>query len=76
MELILAESVEVLRVAPNVIIARHRLGHVIANAGIDRSNIGPGDEDRVSPVASGPRTRAPKLSAPGAAALSGVAVGS
>ena len=38
-ELILAESSEVLRAQPNVIIVRHRLGYVMANAGIDRSNV-------------------------------------
>ncbi|MDI1296049.1 MAG: coenzyme F420-0:L-glutamate ligase, partial [bacterium] len=29
----------------HVLIARHRLGHVMANAGIDRSNIGAGEGD-------------------------------
>lgn len=37
-ELILQESSSVSRVAPGVIIARHRLGFVSANAGIDQSN--------------------------------------
>ena len=46
-ELILAESSEVVRATPQVLITRHRLGHVMANAGIDRSNIGAGDGDRV-----------------------------
>src|SRR5579871_1413063 len=32
-ELILSESQEVLRVVPNVIVVRHRLGFVLANAG-------------------------------------------
>ncbi len=44
-ELVLRESSEVLRAAPNVLITRHRSGHVMANAGIDRSNLGPGRED-------------------------------
>jgi coenzyme F420-0:L-glutamate ligase/coenzyme F420-1:gamma-L-glutamate ligase len=39
-ELVLAESAAVLRAAPNVLITRHRTGHVMANAGIDRSNTG------------------------------------
>jgi coenzyme F420-0:L-glutamate ligase/coenzyme F420-1:gamma-L-glutamate ligase len=43
-ELILAESSEVLRAAPNLLIVRHRLGLVMANAGIDQSNIGEGDD--------------------------------
>jgi coenzyme F420-0:L-glutamate ligase/coenzyme F420-1:gamma-L-glutamate ligase len=38
-ELILAESVAVLRCVPGVIIVRHRLGLVLANAGIDQSNL-------------------------------------
>jgi coenzyme F420-0:L-glutamate ligase/coenzyme F420-1:gamma-L-glutamate ligase len=38
-QLILDESVEVLRVRPGVIITEHRNGYVLANAGIDRSNI-------------------------------------
>jgi coenzyme F420-0:L-glutamate ligase/coenzyme F420-1:gamma-L-glutamate ligase len=38
-QLILDESNEILRVRPGVIIAEHRNGYVLANAGIDRSNI-------------------------------------
>ena len=38
-ELILRESVAVVRAKPGLIIARHRLGLVGANAGIDQSNI-------------------------------------
>lgn len=44
-EVVLAESTAVVRVAPNVLIVRHRLGYVMANAGVDRSNIG-GDAHR------------------------------
>ncbi|MFT3755722.1 MAG: coenzyme F420-0:L-glutamate ligase [Pseudoxanthomonas sp.] len=40
-ELVLSESSAVIRTAPNVLITRHRSGHVMANAGIDASNIGP-----------------------------------
>jgi len=44
-ELILGESTEVLRQRPGAIIVAHRLGFVLANAGIDMSNVGPeGDE--------------------------------
>ena len=39
-ELILAESQEVLRRRPGALIVVHRLGVVLANAGIDRSNVG------------------------------------
>lgn len=45
-ELVLRESSEVLRAVPNILITRHRCGWVMANAGIDRSNI-PGAEDHV-----------------------------
>lgn len=38
-ELILRESQEISRMAPNVLIVRHRLGFTSANAGIDRSNV-------------------------------------
>ncbi|GAA4353657.1 coenzyme F420-0:L-glutamate ligase [Variovorax defluvii] len=38
-ELILRESHEVLRCRPGVIIVEHRLGFVMANAGIDQSNV-------------------------------------
>ncbi|MDB5393922.1 MAG: hypothetical protein JWM91_1428 [Rhodospirillales bacterium] len=44
-ELILSESDEVLRIRPGAIIVAHRLGFVAANAGIDQSNIGNGEED-------------------------------
>jgi len=46
-ELVLRESNEVLRARTNVLIVEHRLGHVMANAGIDRSNVdaAPDDED-------------------------------
>lgn len=46
-ELVLREASELVRVAPNVLIARHRTGCVMANAGVDRSNLGPGDAERV-----------------------------
>ncbi|HEX2101686.1 MAG TPA: coenzyme F420-0:L-glutamate ligase, partial [Candidatus Synoicihabitans sp.] len=38
-EVILSESQQVLRAVPNVLIVRHRLGCVMANAGVDRSNV-------------------------------------
>lgn len=38
-EVILRESEEVLRVRPGLIIVRHRLGFVCANAGVDHSNV-------------------------------------
>ena len=39
-ELILQESQSVIRVRPGLIIAEHRTGHILANAGIDASNTG------------------------------------
>lgn len=38
-QLILDESIEVVRAVPGVLIVRHRLGMIGANAGIDQSNI-------------------------------------
>jgi coenzyme F420-0:L-glutamate ligase/coenzyme F420-1:gamma-L-glutamate ligase len=46
-ELVLRESSGIVRAVPHVLITRHRLGHVMANSGIDRSNIGPGGAERV-----------------------------
>ncbi len=45
-EAVLSESTGVVRAAPGVLIVRHRSGYVMANAGIDRSNVpgGPGEE--------------------------------
>ena len=42
-ELILSESDHVVRHRRGVLIVAHRLGYVLANAGIDRSNVGPDD---------------------------------
>ena len=47
-ELILGESVGISRMAPGVLIVRHRLGFTSANAGIDRSNVyQPGEDEQV-----------------------------
>jgi coenzyme F420-0:L-glutamate ligase/coenzyme F420-1:gamma-L-glutamate ligase len=43
-ELILSESVRVVRARPGVLIVEHRLGFVMANAGVDQSNVAPPDE--------------------------------
>ncbi len=51
-EVILGETEEVVRAAPNVLIVRHRLGFVMANAGVDRSNV------PASRAATGPREAA------------------
>ena len=48
-EVILSESIDVVRHAPGVLIVQHRLGYVMANAGIDASNLEPatGKSERV-----------------------------
>ena len=43
-ELILSESVRVVRSRPGVLIVEHRLGLVMANAGIDQSNVAAPDD--------------------------------
>jgi coenzyme F420-0:L-glutamate ligase / coenzyme F420-1:gamma-L-glutamate ligase len=45
-EAILQQSVEVLRAKPNVLIVATRHGLVMANAGIDQSNLDPADQGR------------------------------
>ncbi len=42
-ELVLSEADEIVRCVRNVLIVRHRLGMIVANAGIDQSNIEDGD---------------------------------
>jgi coenzyme F420-0:L-glutamate ligase/coenzyme F420-1:gamma-L-glutamate ligase len=42
-ELILSESVRVVRARRNVLIVEHRLGFIMANGGVDQSNVGPVD---------------------------------
>lgn len=44
-QLILDQSSEIMRAHPAAIIARHRTGHVLANAGIDASNVEGGNVD-------------------------------
>ncbi len=49
-ELILQESSDVVRHAPGVLIVEHKLGYVMANAGIDASNIEHDSSDAVERV--------------------------
>jgi len=42
-EVILGESRRVVRQRPNLLITEHRLGYVMANAGVDHSNVAPPD---------------------------------
>jgi coenzyme F420-0:L-glutamate ligase / coenzyme F420-1:gamma-L-glutamate ligase len=44
-EVILSESTEVVRHRADVLIVAHRLGFVMANAGVDQSNVGPAGTD-------------------------------
>lgn len=62
-ELVLRESSAVVRTAPNVLITRTHLGLVMANAGIDRSNIGPGRDDDVLLLPVDPDASAARLAA-------------
>ena len=59
-ELILRESLEVLRVKPGVVIVEHRLGYVMANAGIDQSNV-PGGQEAVLLLPEDPDRSAGRL---------------
>ncbi|MDR7555739.1 MAG: coenzyme F420-0:L-glutamate ligase [Armatimonadota bacterium] len=61
-EVILAESKAVRRVRPGLIIAEHRLGFVCANAGVDHSNVGLGD-DVVALLPADPDASAARLRA-------------
>src|SRR3954452_20260687 len=49
-EVILSESRRIVRHRPNLLIAEHRLGYVMANAGIDHSNVAPDDGSGVERV--------------------------
>jgi coenzyme F420-0:L-glutamate ligase/coenzyme F420-1:gamma-L-glutamate ligase len=60
-QLVLSESTEVLRAKRDVLIVRHRLGYVMANAGIDRSNVG--GENRVLLLPQDPDASAAQLRA-------------
>lgn len=64
-ELILQESTAVSRTRPGVLITRHRLGFVAANAGIDRSNVAQTDpeNERVLLLPEDPDQSARRISA-------------
>jgi coenzyme F420-0:L-glutamate ligase / coenzyme F420-1:gamma-L-glutamate ligase len=46
-EVILSESRDVIRMKPNVLIVEHKLGFVMANAGVDQSNVAGEGADQV-----------------------------
>lgn len=73
-ELVLGESEEVMRCARDVVIVAHRLGWVMANAGIDQSNVEPEGGDAVLLLPSDPDASCAKLR-DGLGALAGVEVG-
>ena len=49
-EVVLSESRRIVRHRPNLMIAEHRLGYVMANAGIDHSNVAPDDGSGIERV--------------------------
>jgi coenzyme F420-0:L-glutamate ligase/coenzyme F420-1:gamma-L-glutamate ligase len=61
-ELVLRESTEVVRAVPDVLIVRHNLGFVVANAAIDQSNL-PNEGDRALLFPVDPDTSADALRA-------------
>ena len=60
-ELVLRESSEIVRIAPHVLITRHLSGLVMANAGIDQSNIGPDGGEHVLLLPADPDGSAERL---------------
>lgn len=61
MQAILEESSQVLRRTPTAVIAAHRTGHVLANAGIDASNVEGGETGRILLWPSNPDVSAREL---------------
>ena len=59
-EVILRESTEVVRHKKDVLIVAHRLGFVMANAGVDQSNVGSDDRGRASCCCRVRRTHRPR----------------
>jgi coenzyme F420-0:L-glutamate ligase/coenzyme F420-1:gamma-L-glutamate ligase len=73
-EVILSESVRVVRARRGVLIVEHRLGFIMANAGVDRSNVAPADgPERVLLLPEHPDRSAEALRR-GLAALTGIDV--
>lgn len=62
-EVILSESVRVVRAVPDVLIVEHRLGLVMANAGVDQSNAGASTGERVLRLPADPDASAERLRA-------------
>jgi coenzyme F420-0:L-glutamate ligase/coenzyme F420-1:gamma-L-glutamate ligase len=63
-EVVLSQSEDIVRVGPHVVVAAHKLGFVMANAGIDESNIRHDpDDERVLLLPSDPDDSAKRLKA-------------
>lgn len=62
-DVILSESSAVVRLRPGLIITRHRLGFISANAGVDRSNVAPDGIDRVLMLPENPDRSAQQIRA-------------
>ncbi len=62
-EVILSESTDVVRYKKDVLIVAHRLGFVMANAGVDQSNVGPEGDERVLLLPRAPDESAAALKA-------------
>jgi coenzyme F420-0:L-glutamate ligase / coenzyme F420-1:gamma-L-glutamate ligase len=70
-EVILSESVRVVRARRRVLIVEHRLGFIMANAGVDQSNVGPAGPTHVLLLPDNPDLSAETLRR-GLAALTGI----
>lgn len=73
-EIVLSESRDIVRRRPGLIIAEHLLGFIMANAGVDQSNVGPEGEERLLLLPRDPDASAARLRA-GLKARFGVDVG-
>jgi len=62
-EVILSESRDVIRMKPNVLIVEHKLGFVMANAGVDQSNVAGEGADQVLLLPRDPDSAAAHLKA-------------
>jgi coenzyme F420-0:L-glutamate ligase/coenzyme F420-1:gamma-L-glutamate ligase len=62
-EVILSESREVIRMRPDVLIVEHRLGFIMANAGVDQSNVAGAETDQVLLLPRDPDAAAASLKA-------------
>jgi coenzyme F420-0:L-glutamate ligase/coenzyme F420-1:gamma-L-glutamate ligase len=60
-EVALSEAVSISRMKMGILVTRHRLGFVSANAGIDHSNVGPNGEDWVLLLPIDPDSSAARL---------------